>query len=159
MQHPLGVAEAADGAVLVADTANHLLRGVRLGQDRLLRARTATEVVTVAGSGGAVMHHHFTFRAATNGVVEDRLIRGLSPFPGAFFEADFGKGPERVKVLSAEAVPGSGAPGTLLDTDGTVACGEGAVHLCALRRAGKGGVSSGAEFVRGTHRTPGTRLA
>ena len=86
-------------------------------------------------------------------------VQGLSPFPGAFFEADFGKGPERVKVLSAEAVPGSGPPGTLLDTEGTIACGEGAVRLCAVRRAGKGGVSSGAEFVRGTHRTPGTPLA
>jgi methionyl-tRNA formyltransferase len=86
-------------------------------------------------------------------------VQGLSPFPGAFFEADFGKGPERVKVLSAEAVPGSGTPGTLLDTEGTIACGEAAVRLCAVRRAGKGGVSSGAEFVRGTHRTPGTPLA
>lgn len=86
-------------------------------------------------------------------------VNGLSPFPGAFFEADFGKGPERVKVLSAEAVPGAGVPGTLLDTEGTVACGEGAVRLTALRRAGKGGVSSGAEFVRGTHASPGTRLA
>jgi methionyl-tRNA formyltransferase len=86
-------------------------------------------------------------------------INGLSPFPGAFFEADFGKGPERVKVLAADAVPGTGAPGMLLEADGTVACGEGAVRLRALRRAGKGGTSTGAEFMRGTHRSPGTRLA
>ncbi|MGP5670385.1 thioredoxin-like domain-containing protein [Brachybacterium alimentarium] len=37
--------------LLVTDTANHLLRGVKVGQDRLLRSRTATEVVTVAGTG------------------------------------------------------------------------------------------------------------
>ncbi|KQP95013.1 methionyl-tRNA formyltransferase [Methylobacterium sp. Leaf113] len=91
-------------------------------------------------------------------------INGLSPFPGAFFEADFGKGLERVKVLSAEAVSaaavsGSGAPGTLLDLEATITCGDGAVRLRALRRAGKGGVSTGAEFVRGTHATPGTALA
>ncbi|WP_248491269.1 carboxyl transferase domain-containing protein [Tsukamurella sp. PLM1] len=36
--------------------------------------------ITVAGSGGAVMHHHFTFRAGANGVAEDRLIRGLHPY-------------------------------------------------------------------------------
>ncbi|MBY0259866.1 methionyl-tRNA formyltransferase [Methylobacterium sp.] len=86
-------------------------------------------------------------------------INGLSPFPGAFFEADFGKGPERVKVLAAKTASGSGAPGTLLDTEATVACGTGAVRLRALRRAGKGGVASGAEFMRGAHRTPGMGLA
>lgn len=52
---PEEVAAEAGYDLLVADTANHLLRGVRLGQDRLLRARTATEVVTVAGSGGQWM--------------------------------------------------------------------------------------------------------
>lgn len=85
-------------------------------------------------------------------------INGLSPFPGAFFEADFGKGPERVKVLRGLAVDGSGAAGTLLDADGTVACGSGAVRLLELRRAGKGGSASGAEFVRGARLTPGARL-
>ena len=52
---PEEVAAEAGYDLLVADTANHLLRGVRLGQDRLLRARTPTEVVTVAGSGGQWM--------------------------------------------------------------------------------------------------------
>src|SRR5690606_25914024 len=37
--------------LLVADTAGHRLRGVKVGQDRLLRSRTATEVLTVAGTG------------------------------------------------------------------------------------------------------------
>ncbi|MBF6368890.1 ATP-grasp domain-containing protein [Nocardia puris] len=35
---------------------------------------------TVAGSGGAVMHHHFTFRPTTTGMAEERLIRGLHPY-------------------------------------------------------------------------------
>ncbi|WP_242904388.1 ATP-binding protein [Actinomadura terrae] len=35
---------------------------------------------TVAGSGGAVMHHHFTFRPSEGGMVEERLIRGLHPY-------------------------------------------------------------------------------
>ena len=41
--------------LLVADTTNHRLRGVKVGQDRLLRSRTATEVVTVAGTGAQWM--------------------------------------------------------------------------------------------------------
>jgi acetyl/propionyl-CoA carboxylase alpha subunit/acetyl-CoA carboxylase carboxyltransferase component len=35
---------------------------------------------TVAGRGGAVMHHHFTFRPSTTGMIEERLIRGLHPY-------------------------------------------------------------------------------
>ncbi|GAB3136486.1 biotin carboxylase N-terminal domain-containing protein [Micromonospora sonneratiae] len=35
---------------------------------------------TVAGRGGAVMHHHFTFSPSDNGMVEERLIRGLHPY-------------------------------------------------------------------------------
>jgi len=35
---------------------------------------------TVAGSGGAVMHHHFTFRPTATGMTEERLIRGLHPY-------------------------------------------------------------------------------
>ncbi|WP_336211604.1 ATP-binding protein [Nonomuraea sp. LPB2021202275-12-8] len=35
---------------------------------------------TVAGSGGTVMHHHFTFRPSTTGMTEERLIRGLHPY-------------------------------------------------------------------------------
>ena len=67
-------------------------------------------------------------------------IRGLSPFPGAFFEADFGKGLERVKVLRAEV---AGGPGP-----GVVACGTGAVRLLSVQRAGRGAMDI-AEFLRG----------
>lgn len=88
-----------------------------------------------------------------------RHINGLSPFPGAYFEADLGKGPERVKVLRALAHEGSGAPGTLLDAAGTVACGTGAVRLIELRRAGKGGVASGEEFLRGARLAAGASFA
>ncbi|MFC8297803.1 carboxyl transferase domain-containing protein [Micromonospora orduensis] len=35
---------------------------------------------TVAGRGGAVMHHHFTFRPSGGAMAEDRLIRGLHPY-------------------------------------------------------------------------------
>ncbi|MEE1650943.1 thioredoxin-like domain-containing protein [Brachybacterium sp. J144] len=52
---PLEVAAEVGYDLLVADTANHLLRGVKVGQDRLLRSRTATEVTTVAGTGAQWM--------------------------------------------------------------------------------------------------------
>ncbi|WP_191969972.1 methionyl-tRNA formyltransferase [Methylobacterium planeticum] len=87
-----------------------------------------------------------------------RHINGLSPAPGAFFEADLGKGPERVKVLRAEPAEGRGVPGTLLDAAATIACGVGAVRLCALRRAGKGGTATGPDFLHGARLEPGTRL-
>ena len=83
-------------------------------------------------------------------------VRGLSPFPGAFFMADLGKGPERVKLLRTALAEGSGAPGTLLD--GAVACGEGAVRPLQVQRAGRGPVL-GEEFFRGARLAPGTRLA
>ena len=87
-----------------------------------------------------------------------RHINGLSPFPGAAFEADLGKGPERVKVLRALPAEGSAAPGALLDASCTIACGVSAVRLLELRRAGKGGVASGEEFLRGARLIPGARL-
>jgi methionyl-tRNA formyltransferase len=91
------------------------------------------------------------------------LIRGLSPFPGAFFEADLGRGRERVKVLRAALVDGTGAggtnaPGTLLDQDFTVTCGAGALRLLTVQRAGKTPMS-GAEVLRGARLSPGAVLA
>ncbi len=77
-------------------------------------------------------------------------IRGLSPFPGAWCLADFGKGPERVKVLRSKLAEGTGAPGTVLDDRLAIACGSGAVRLTQVQRAGKGAVSA-AEFLRGLH--------
>jgi methionyl-tRNA formyltransferase len=85
-------------------------------------------------------------------------VRGLSPFPGAFFTADFGRGGERVKVLRATLAEGSGVPGTLLDQTGTVACGPGAVRLLSVQRAGKGQVAA-EDFLRGVRLGPGDRLA
>ena len=85
-------------------------------------------------------------------------IRGLSPFPGGFFEADFGRGPERVKVLAAEVAPGAAAAGIVLDPEGLIACGTGAVRLLTLQRAGKAAMAA-ADFFRGLPVVPGTQLA
>lgn len=86
-------------------------------------------------------------------------VRGLSPFPGAWFEADWGQGPQRVKVLRSAIVPGRAAePGTLLDDALTIACGEGtALRLVDVQRAGKG-VMPAAEFLKGADLKAGRRL-
>ena len=68
----------------------------------------------------------------------DRKIRGLSPFPGAWFELPTEKGPVRVKALLSQVEDGVGAPGQALDDRLLIACGEGAVRLLRVQREGKG---------------------
>jgi len=80
-------------------------------------------------------------------------IRGLSPDPGAWFEANFGRAPERVKVLRSTLAEGSGAPGTLIGKDLTVACGSGAIRLTDVQRAGKSPVKAEA-FLAGVRQMP-----
>jgi methionyl-tRNA formyltransferase len=84
-------------------------------------------------------------------------IRGLSPFPGAWFELAGERAPVRVKVLRTTMGEGSGPPGTLLDDRLTVACGDGAVRLLELQRAGRQAMKAD-ELLRGTPVAAGTRL-
>lgn len=84
-------------------------------------------------------------------------IRGLAPFPGAFCEI----GGQRIKVLKAAIAEGTGAPGTLLDEQLTIACGKGAggksaVRLLQVQAAGKP-VMSAADFQRGAKLQPGLK--
>jgi methionyl-tRNA formyltransferase len=89
--------------------------------------------------------------------VIERKVRGLAPFPGAWFELDGANEPERVKLLLAEVVEGAGAAGTVLDDDFTIACGSGALRPLRLQRAGKPAMEL-AEFLRGRAVAPGTIL-
>ena len=84
-------------------------------------------------------------------------IRGLSPYPGAWFEASLGAKPERIKVLRASAISQNGEPGVLLDGELTIACGESAVRIEELQRAGKQPMKA-SDFLRGMRLAPGTRL-
>lgn len=83
----------------------------------------------------------------------DRLIRGLSPFPGAWTEIEG----QRVKLLGSRLVEGSGAAGEVLDNTLRITCGTGAVQLLRLQRAGRGAQDT-AEFLRGMPVPQGTRL-
>ncbi|MGH7033984.1 MAG: methionyl-tRNA formyltransferase [Stellaceae bacterium] len=78
-----------------------------------------------------------------------RQVRALP----CWFEA---KG-ERIKLLAAAPAAGSGAPGTVLDTVPTIACGAGALRLLRLQRAGRAALD-GAAFLRGFDLAPGTQL-
>jgi methionyl-tRNA formyltransferase len=85
-------------------------------------------------------------------------IRGLSPSPGAWFELPGEKAPVRVKVLRSTLAKGGGAPGTALDDALTIACGDGAIRILDLQRAGKQPMKAD-EFLRGTSVKRGTRLS
>ena len=81
-------------------------------------------------------------------------ICGLSPFPGAWTEMP---GVGRVKILRTTKAEGSGAPGVVLDDRLTVACGDGAVRLLQLQRAGKQPTST-EDFLRGAQLRAGDQL-
>lgn len=86
----------------------------------------------------------------------DRKIRGLSPFPGAWFEHEG----VRIKVLGSEVIEGAGTAGTVLNDALHVACGIGVVGLTRLQKAGKGAqdvdvFQRGAQIVAGTELNKG----
>jgi methionyl-tRNA formyltransferase len=86
-----------------------------------------------------------------------RHIHGLSPFPGAWSEIE-GEGEQaRLKILRCEPAGGSGTPGAVLDDRLTIACGEGAIRIIKLQRAGKAPMKA-AEFLRGTPLKAGARF-
>jgi methionyl-tRNA formyltransferase len=86
-----------------------------------------------------------------------RHIHGLSPFPGAWSEVDIDGEPVRLKILRCELAKGAGAPGAVLDDDLTIACGDGAIRILELQRAGKAPMKT-TEFLRGTPLKPPARL-
>jgi len=78
------------------------------------------------------------------------LIRGLSPFPGAWFELEINDRTERIKVLAARRTGTTdAAAGTVVDDELTIACGDGhSVQLDMVQRAGKKAAPR-EEFLRG----------
>ena len=135
----------------------------RLGADLMLRAIAAAErgslSLTPQPAAGVTY-------AAKIGKDETRIdwtkpwrdvhnhIRGLSPYPGAWFEI----GGVRVKALRSTKGEGKGVPCTALDGSLTIACGDGAVRLTQVQRAGRQPMAA-EEFLRGTKVEPGARLA
>jgi methionyl-tRNA formyltransferase len=134
----------------------------RLGSDLILRALAAAErsSLSLTPQPAAGVTH-----AAKISKNETRVdwskpwqsvhnhIRGLSPFPGAWFEI----GGARTKALRSTRGEGSGKPGTTLDDRLTIACGDGAVRLTQVQGEGRKAMSAD-EFLRGTPVKAGTQL-
>lgn len=83
----------------------------------------------------------------------ERETRAFAPFPGCWFELDG----ERIKLLRAHVIGVNGAPGTVLDADFTIACGDASLRPVTLQRAGKPAMSA-ADFLRGKPVPVGTVL-
>lgn len=86
-----------------------------------------------------------------------RHIHGLSPFPGAWAELAGVTENARVKILRCELAKGAGAPGEVLDSQLTIACGEGAIRILELQREGKARMQA-VDFLRGVKVEPPMRL-
>jgi len=135
----------------------------RLGADLITRALTALERGTLTSTPQPAEGVTYADKISKD---ETRIdwskpwkqvhnhIRGLSPFPGAWFEME----ETRVKALRSTKGEGTGAPGTVLDDKFTIACGEGAVRLTQVQRAGKQPMMT-EEFLRGTPLQAGTRIS
>ncbi|RMD90782.1 MAG: methionyl-tRNA formyltransferase [Alphaproteobacteria bacterium] len=83
----------------------------------------------------------------------DRQVRAFAPAPGAWSVWR----EERLVILSGQPAEGAGTPGTLLDDRLTIACGEGAFRITALKRAGRKALPVEA-FLRGFSLPPGSRF-
>jgi methionyl-tRNA formyltransferase len=94
---------------------------------------------------------------AKPGPALDGKIRGMSPFPGAWFELPTEKGPVRVKALLSAFEDETGEPGVTLDDRLLVATGEGAVRLLRLQRESRG-PQDAEVFLRGNPVPAGTKL-
>jgi len=86
-----------------------------------------------------------------------RHIHGLSPFPGAWCEMPIDGEQVRVKILRCRLTDSADAPGSLLDDRLTVGCGDGAIRILELQRAGKAPMKA-QDFLRGTPLKPPARL-
>jgi methionyl-tRNA formyltransferase len=138
----------------------------RIGAGLMLRALAALErgsLVFAPQSQDGVTYAHKIHKAearidwARSAMEVHNLIRALAPFPGAFFEADLGKGAERLKILRAHVAEAAGDPGRVLDDVLTVACGQGAIQIVELQRSGKAPTKA-EDFLRGARLPPGTLL-
>lgn len=162
------VLAAASLAIEPLDTAGTLHdrlaeAGARLLVETLAALEQGRAVETPQDAEGVTYARKISARAArlkwTRPAAEiDRKIRGLSPFPGAWFEVAGEKGTVRVKALLSRAEAGAGEPGELLDDRLLVACGEGAVRLLKVQREGRGPQDADV-FLRGFPLKAGTRLS
>jgi methionyl-tRNA formyltransferase len=159
---PVAMRESvAIGADMTAGELHDAL--ARLGADLTTRALGALERGTLALTPQAQAGVTYAAKIDKN---ETRIewgkpwrdvhnhIRGLSPFPGAWCEAQG----QRLRILRTTKAAGSGTPGTVLDDALTVACSDGALRILEVQPAGKR-VMKADEYLRGARLGAGARLA
>ena len=162
------VAMAERIAISDAMTASDLHDALsRLGADLMVRAMAALErgrlqLVTQSSDGVTYAakiekaEARIDWNRPARAVL--RHIHGLSPFPGAWSEIAGEGEAARTKILRCELTSGAGTPGAVLDDRLSIACGEGAIRILELQRAGKAPMKA-ADFLRGTPLKPPARLA
>ncbi|SNB64361.1 methionyl-tRNA formyltransferase [Arboricoccus pini] len=136
-------------AAIAADMLPSLLEGLANGTAQAIPqpSQGATYASKIQKDEGAIDF-------GQSAIEIDRRIRGLTPWPGCF--AYLGK--ERLGILAAEPVAGSGEPGTVIELPLTVACGEGALRITSVQPAGKRPMPAEA-FARGRRLGVSDRLA
>jgi methionyl-tRNA formyltransferase len=139
---------AALGARLVVDAVDGLDRGV------LTSTPQPVEGVTYAKK---IRPKETRIDWSKPAAEVDRRIRGLSPFPGAWFMAPSDKGPVRVKALLSRAEDADGEPGTVLDDQLLIACGSGSVRLLRAQREGRA-AQDAEDFLRGFRLPAGAKV-
>jgi methionyl-tRNA formyltransferase len=139
---------AEAGAKLIVETLDDIAEG------RATATPQAEEGITYARK---ISPKFARLDWAKPGAVLDRKIRGMSPFPGAWFELPTDKGQVRVKALLSAFEDEAGEPGVTLDDRLLVATGEGAVRLLKVQREGKGPQDADV-FLRGNPVPAGTKL-
>lgn len=155
---------AITDAMTVTDVHDQL---ARLGADLMVRAMAALErgglQLTKQPEDGVTYaakidkaEARIDFSQPARAVL--RHIHGLSPFPGAWCELPIEGQPVRIKVLRCALAEGRGTPGEVIGDDLTIACGDGAIRIAQLQRAGKQPMT-GEEFLRGTPIAKGVRVA
>jgi methionyl-tRNA formyltransferase len=152
-----------DALMTAGELHDHLMMvGGKLMVEALAQLEAGTLTLTPQPDDGAVYAKKIAkdeSRVDWSGTGHDihNHIRGLSPFPGAWCEMEVGGKRERVKLLRSAPATGSGAPGELIGDGLVVACGEGAVELVEVQRAG-GKPMTAAEFLRGAKLVKGDRF-
>jgi len=154
---------AITDAMTVTDVHDQL---ARLGADLMVRAMAALErgglQLTKQSEDGVTYaakidkaEAKIDFAKPARAVL--RHIHGLSPFPGAWCELPIEGAPVRIKVLRCALAEGRGTPGEVIGDDLTISCGDGAIRISQLQRAGKQPMTA-EEFLRGTPIAKGVRV-
>jgi methionyl-tRNA formyltransferase len=141
---------AAAGAHLLVETLAAIEDGTAVAMPQAAEGVTYAKKITAAEA---------RIDWSRPAVEVDRQIRGLAPFPGAWFtmKEDGDADGKRIKALLSRVENGAGVPGTTLDDALLIACGEGAVRLLAAQREGRS-AQDAATFLRGVPVAAGTKF-